>query len=89
MTICKKYENDKNTKRHHLYNSNTINNQYTIEWNKWSLMVDEKRKTFKFPIELAIEFEVQAKKIQSTEAELAMRYIEEGLRRDKNQTTLD
>lgn len=52
-------------------------------------MVDEKRKTFKFPIELAIEFEVQAKKIQSTEAELAMRYIEEGLRRDKNQTTLD
>lgn len=72
-----------------LYNSNTINNQYTIEWNKWSLMVDEKRKTFKFPIELAIEFEVQAKKIQSTEAELAMRYIEEGLRRDKNQTTLD
>lgn len=53
------------------------------------LMADAKRKTFKIPIDLVVEFEVQAKKLQVTEGELAIRYIKDGLRKDKNQTTLD
>jgi hypothetical protein len=52
-------------------------------------MADTKQKSFKIPTELAIEFEVQAKRTQTKEVDLAIRYIREGLKRDVNQTTLD
>ena len=52
-------------------------------------MADTKQKAFKIPTDLAIDFEVQAKRLQIKEVDLAVKYIEEGLRRDHNQTTLD
>ena len=52
-------------------------------------MVDTKQKTFRIPTELAIEFEVHAKKTQTKEVDLIMKYIRECLKRDSNQTTLD
>jgi hypothetical protein len=52
-------------------------------------MADTKQKTFKIPMELAVEFEVYAKRTQTKEVELAIKYIRDGLRRDINQTTLD
>ena len=52
-------------------------------------MPSTKQKTFRIPEELAIEFEVHARKTQTKEVDLIMRYIREGLRRDSNQTTLD
>ena len=48
-----------------------------------------KQKSFKLSEELAIEFEIQAKRSRTKEIDLITRYIEEGLQRDKNQTTLD
>ena len=51
-----------------------------------------KQKSWKLSEDLAIEFEIQAKRSRTTEINLITRYIEEGLARDKNskdQTTLD
>ncbi len=52
-------------------------------------MADTKQKTFRIPTELAIDFEVHAKKTQTKEVDLIIRYIKEGLKRESNQTTLD
>ena len=48
-----------------------------------------KRKTIRLDDELAYRLEVYAKTIRKSENSLVSRYIEEGLRRDKNQSTLD
>lgn len=48
-----------------------------------------KRKTIRLDDELAYRLEVYAKTIRESENSLISRYIEEGLRRDKNQLTLD
>ena len=51
-----------------------------------------KQKSWKLDEDLAIEFEIQAKRSRSKEIDLITRYIKEGLERDKNskdQTTLD
>ena len=50
---------------------------------------DEKKKCFRLDRKLAIELEVYARQKQVSEVSLVRRYIQEGLRRDKGQTTLD
>lgn len=50
---------------------------------------DQKRKTIRLDRKLAYELELYAVKKQVSEVSLVRRYIEEGLRRDKGQTTLD
>ena len=50
---------------------------------------DEKLKTFVFKKTLAYELELFAKTKHVSEASLVRRYVEEGMRRDKGQTTLD
>ena len=52
-------------------------------------MSEFKKKFFRLDNELAYEFELQAKKLRTSEVKLVTRYIKEGLRRDSNQTTLD
>ena len=52
-------------------------------------MPSTKQKSFRISEELAIEFEVHARKTQTKEVDLITRYIQEGLQRDSNQTTLD
>ena len=52
-------------------------------------MSEIKKKYFRLDDELAYRFELQAKKLRISEVKLVSRYIEEGLRRDSNQTTLD
>ncbi len=48
-----------------------------------------KRKTYRLDDDLAYRLEVYAKTIRQSENSLVSRYIEEGLRRDINQMTLD
>ena len=51
-----------------------------------------KQKSFKISEDLAIEFEIQAKRSRTKEVDLITRYIQEGLKRDQadnNQATLD
>ena len=51
-----------------------------------------KQKSFKISEDLAIEFEIQAKRSRTKEVDLITRYIEEGLKRDQvdnKQATLD
>ena len=50
---------------------------------------DVKLKNFRLENELAYEFELHAKKMKTSEVNLIKRYIKEGMRRDKGQTTLD
>lgn len=50
---------------------------------------DEKLKTFVFKKKIAYELEIFAKTQHVSEASLVRRYVEEGLRRDKGQTSLD
>lgn len=50
---------------------------------------NQKKKSFRLEDELAYRFELQAKKLRISEVKLVSRYIEEGLRRDENQLTLD
>ena len=52
-------------------------------------MPNTKQKAFRISEDLAIEFEVHARKTQTKEVDLITRYIQEGLKRDSNQTTLD
>lgn len=52
-------------------------------------MPNTKQKTFRISEELAIDFEVHARRTQTKEVDLITRYIIEGLQRDSNQTTLD
>lgn len=49
----------------------------------------KKQKLFRLDEDLAYRLEVYAKTIRKTENSLVSRYIEEGLRRDENQMTLD
>lgn len=49
----------------------------------------EKKKCFRLDRKLAIELELYAVEKQTSEVQLVRRYIAEGLRRDKGQTTLD
>jgi hypothetical protein len=51
-----------------------------------------KQKSFKISEDLAIEFEIQAKRSRTKEVDLITRYIKEGLERDQvdnKQATLD
>ena len=50
---------------------------------------DQKRKTIRLDRKLAYELELYAVQKQVSEVSLVRRYIAEGLRRDKGQTTLD
>lgn len=50
---------------------------------------NQKKKSFRLDDELAFKLELQAKKLRISEVKLVSRYIEEGLRRDENQLTLD
>lgn len=50
---------------------------------------NQKKKFFRLDDDLAYRFELQAKKLRISEVKLITRYIEEGLRRDENQMTLD
>lgn len=50
---------------------------------------DLKRKTIRLDRKLAYELELFAVQKQVSEVSLVRRYIQEGLRRDKGQTTLD
>ena len=43
-----------------------------------------KQKSFRISEDLAMEFEIRAKKNKTTEIELITRYIKEGLERDEN-----
>lgn len=49
----------------------------------------KKQKLFRLDDDLAYKLEVYAKTIRQSENSLVSRYIEEGLRRDENQLTLD
>ena len=49
----------------------------------------KKQKLFRLDDDLAYKLEVYAKTIRKSENSLVSRYIEEGLRRDENQLTLD
>lgn len=49
----------------------------------------KKQKLFRLDDDLAYRLEVYAKTIRQSENSLVSRYIEEGLRRDENQLTLD
>lgn len=49
----------------------------------------KKAKLFRLDDDLAYKLEVYAKTIRKSENSLVSRYIEEGLRRDENQLTLD
>ena len=49
----------------------------------------EKKKCFRLDNELAYELELFAVQKRTSEVSLVRRYIREGLRRDKGQTTLD
>ena len=53
------------------------------------LRPDEKLKTFVFKKTLAHELELHAVQNHVSEASLVRRYVKEGIRRDKGQTTLD
>lgn len=46
-------------------------------------MSDTKQKSFKIPLDLAIEFEVHARRTQTTGTKLIIRYIKEGLKHDR------
>ena len=46
-------------------------------------MKDIKQKNFKIDSELAIEFEIHAKRMQTSELELIHRYIKNGIEQDK------
>lgn len=48
-----------------------------------------KRKTYRLDDDLAYKFELHAKTMRISENKLVARYIAEGMRRDKNQMTLD
>lgn len=48
-----------------------------------------KQKNFKIREDLALDFEIHAKKLKTKEIDLITRYIEEGMQRDKGQTKLD
>ena len=48
-----------------------------------------KQKLFRLDDDLAYRLEVYARQIRKSENELVSKYIEEGLRRDINQSTLD
>jgi len=51
-----------------------------------------KQKSFKISEDLAIEFEIQAKRSRTKEVDVITRYIQEGLKRDQadnKQATLD
>lgn len=52
-------------------------------------MVDIKHKGFRIDEKLALEFEIHAKKLKTSETALITRYIKEGMQRDINQTNLD
>ena len=52
-------------------------------------MPNVKQKAFRIDDDLALEFEIHAKKLRIKEVDLITRYIREGLDRDSNQTTLD
>lgn len=54
-------------------------------------MPNVKQKAFRIDDDLALEFEIHAKKLRVKEVDLITRYIREGLDRDSNQiqTTLD
>ena len=52
-------------------------------------MANLKQKGFRIDEELAIEFEIHAKKLKISETELITRYIKDGMQRDENQTNLD
>lgn len=60
-----------------------------VSFNMARLRDDEKLKTFVFKKTLAYELELFAKTKHVSEASLVRRYVEEGMRRDKGQTTLD
>lgn len=52
-------------------------------------MSNNKQKSFRISEELAIEFEVHAKRTQTKEVDLITRYIIEGLERDNNHSSMN
>lgn len=52
-------------------------------------MDDTKHKGFRIDKNLALDFEIHAKKLKTSEVALITRYIKEGMQRDENQTNLD
>lgn len=52
-------------------------------------MATFKQKGFRIDEDLALEFEIQAKKLKISETALITRYIKDGLQRDANQSNLD
>ena len=71
----------------------TIGNQAFWQWISDSLVLyvyeNSYAHTYALENELAYEFELHAKKMKTSEVNLIKRYIKEGMRRDKGQTTLD
>lgn len=52
-------------------------------------MANTKHKGFRIDEQLALEFEIHAKKLKKSETALITRYIQEGMQRDENQSNLD
>lgn len=52
-------------------------------------MATLKQKGFRIDEDLAIEFEIHAKKLKISETELITRYIKDGMQKDANQSNLD
>lgn len=52
-------------------------------------MVNTKHKGFRIDENLALKFEIHAKKLKKSETALITRYIKEGMQRDANQSNLD
>jgi hypothetical protein len=52
-------------------------------------MANVKYKGFRIDEDLALDFEIRAKKLKISETELITRYIKYGLQRDENQSNLD
>ena len=52
-------------------------------------MANTKHKGFRIDEDLALDFEIHAKKLKTSETALITRYIKEGMQRDENQSNLD
>ena len=49
----------------------------------------KKQKNFRLDSDLIQKVKIKAVELKTTESDLVTRYIEDGLKRDENQTTLD
>lgn len=64
-----------------------INNIIKNSW--WFLKMVKKQKNFRIEDDLIQKVKMKAVELKTTESELVTRYIEDGLKKDENQSRLD